>query len=133
MVNQQVMTLDGVAYRVKILSLKRSFQVVDTDFSGRVIEAGQMYRDIIGTFYNYQLKVAPSSIAPQDYDAFYEAISSPQESHLLTLPYGRDQVLTQRMYVTSGEDTLLRQERGKNLWDGLTVNYVGTRAVRVPE
>lgn len=130
---QNLMLLDGVAYDLQIVSLQRSFQVLDTDYSGRVIEAGQMYRDVVGTFYNYELKVKPSRRNPQDYDAFYEAISSPQESHILTLPYGSGGALTQKMYVTAGKDDLIRQENGKNLWDGLSVSYVATRAARVPE
>lgn len=129
---QKLMTLDGVAYRLHVVSLKRSFQILDTDHSGRVIEAGQMYRDIVGTFYNYELKLAPIAGAEADYHAFYEVISSPAESHLLTLPYGREGTLTQRMYVTSGTDELVRQENGKNLWNGMTVKYVATRACRVP-
>ncbi len=130
---QNVMILDGVAYDLQIVSLKRSFQVLDTDYSGRVIEAGQMYRDVVGTFYNYELKVKPSNRAPRDYDAFYQAISSPQESHIITLPYGREGAITQKMYVTAGKDDLVRQENGKNFWDGLTISYVATRAARVPE
>lgn len=129
---QQLMILDGTAYRLHVVSLKRSFQVLDTDNSGRVIEAGQMYRDIVGTFYNYELKLTPIAGAEEDYHAFYEAISSPAESHLLTLPYGREGTLTQRMYVTAGTDELLRQENGKNVWNGLTVKYVATRACRTP-
>ena len=60
-------------------------------------------------------------------------MSGPPDCHILTLPYGSQGVLTQKMYVTAGKDDLIRQEDGKNLWDGLTISYVATRAARVPE
>jgi len=52
----QPFLLDGVAYNVSVTGLKRSFSVLDTDNSGRT-QDGEMYRDIIGTFYNYEMTV----------------------------------------------------------------------------
>ena len=75
---EQVFLLDGKAYNVQVEadSLERSFSVTDTDQSGRTLDY-TMDRDIIGTFYNYTMKIylEPTDLA--SYDAFYDAISDP--------------------------------------------------------
>jgi len=55
---EQVFLLDGKAYAVEVEELERSFAVTDTDQSGRTTDYS-MHRDIIGTFYNYTMKVFP--------------------------------------------------------------------------
>ena len=51
-------TVDGVSYKVRVPAggLTRSFQVLDGKNAGRLL-SGTMERDIIGTFYNYQLQI----------------------------------------------------------------------------
>ena len=53
-----VFLMDGRAYNVEVESdsLERSFAVTDTDQSGRTMDY-TMERDVIGTFYNYAMKV----------------------------------------------------------------------------
>ena len=53
-----VFLMDGKAYNVEVEkdSLERSFAVTDTEQSGRTLDYS-MDRDIIGTFYNYTMKI----------------------------------------------------------------------------
>lgn len=55
-----VFLMDGKAYNVEVEkdSLERSFAVTDTEQSGRTLDYS-MDRDIIGTFYNYTMKIYP--------------------------------------------------------------------------
>ena len=118
---QNIFSLNGVKYNINILELKRKFAVTDTENSGRVAEYS-MHGDIIGTFYNYTLKVAPFENDIKSYNDFYEAISNPNNSkHSIILPFG-DETLSFTAYVTQGEDNL-RIRKGKNIWayDGLTI------------
>ncbi len=117
-----VFLMDGVAYHVDVLALTRKFSVMDTDQSGRT-QDGQMYRDVIGTFYNYTMTVGVRDGDRESLDAFWEAISSPQSSHVCQFPYGQ-KTLTQRMYVTGGEQGLQLMKDGKNHWDVITVNFI---------
>lgn len=119
-----VFQLDGRAYNMIVPAdgIKRSFQVLDGDNAGRTL-SGIMSRDIIGTYYNYSLTVQPHGNDPAEYDAFYEAISAPVDSHSLRFPYGQS-TLTFQAYITSGEDTLQFQENGQNYWGGLTINFI---------
>lgn len=118
----QPFLLDGVAYNVSVTSLKRSFSVLDTDKSGRT-QDGEMYRDIIGTFYNFEMTVQQRGGNAADLDAFWDAISQPSVSHVCTFPYNQT-TITQRMYVTGGEQSIRLLQADKTHWDGLTVKFI---------
>lgn len=125
-----IFLLDGKAYHLNVMELKRRFAVTDTGNSGRVTSY-DMFRDIIGTFYNYSLKVAPYTDDADEYDAFYDAVSDPfMESHTMTFPYGQE-MLTFQAYVTQGED-LLQVKGNKNIWgkDGLSLEFVASSPQR---
>lgn len=128
-----VFTIDGVSLRLWVTSLKRKFEVLDTQNSGRV-QSFRMYRDIGGTFYNYTLEIDPDKSNRADYDTFYEIVSSPVESHIMVFPYAQ-KTLEFEAYVTNGEDNLkIREEGGKqvNKWDGLSLNFIAMEPQRRP-
>ncbi len=128
-----VFTIDGVELRLWVTSLKRKFEVLDTQNSGRV-QSFRMYRDIGGTFYNYTMEIIPDKSNRADYDIFYEIISAPKESHRMTFPYAQ-KTLTFDAYVTNGEDSLrIEKSPGGNInkWSGLTVNFIATGPQRRP-
>ena len=126
----QVFQMDGIAYNVDVLSLVRKFSVMDTDKSGRT-QDGQMYRDVVGTFYNYTMTVGVRGNDVQALEAFWEAISGPVESHVCVFPYGQ-KTLTQRMYVTGGEQELKLIRGGVNHWDSVSVNFIAMGPEVVP-
>lgn len=119
----QNITIDGVLYRVRIVypSMTRSFSIVEGPNGGTAITA-RAIRDIVGTSYPYEMQVEPDPRYPEDYDAFYEAISAPVESHMVELPYGAG---TQKfeMMVLSGSDTYAGKRRGRNIWKSLKVQF----------
>ena len=83
-----VFLMDGPAYNVEVEqdSLERSFAGTDTEQSGRTLDYS-LDRDIIGTFYNYTMKIYPRMNDLASYDAFYSIISDPNyASHEMTFP-----------------------------------------------
>lgn len=119
----QVFLMDGIAYNVNVTSLKRKFSVMDTDKSGRT-QNGEMYRDIIGTFFNYTMTIQERAGDAASLEDFWEAISDPTKaSHVCVFPYGQT-TLTQRMYVTSGEQDLKLMQKDRNHWGEITVNFI---------
>ena len=121
--NIQVFLMDGIAYNVNVMGLTRKFSVMDTDKSGRT-QDGQMYRDVIGTFYNYTMTIQEKPGDPDSLAAFWEAISDPTKaSHVCVFPYGQT-TLTQKMYVTSGEQSLKLMKKDRNHWGEITVNFI---------
>ena len=92
-----IFLLDGKAYNVRVLSLTRKFAITETGISGRT-QDGQMYRDLFGTYYHYVMTVAQQGEDAAALDAFWQAVSEPEISHLCVFPYGQ-KTLSQRMYA----------------------------------
>ena len=126
-----ILSLDGKEYpNLHVVSLKRSFAVLDGDNAGRVM-TGAMTRDIIGTYYNYSMEIDPVSSDLAEYDEFYEAISAPVDSHVLTVPYAQT-TLTFDAYVANGEDELVSKYGSRNEWQNLAINFVAMKPKRTP-
>ena len=126
-----ILSLDGKEYpNLQVVSLKRSFAVLDGDNAGRVM-TGAMTRDIIGTCYNYSMEIDPVSSDLAEYDEFYEAISAPVDSHVLTVPYAQT-TLTFDAYVANGEDELVSKYGSRNEWQNLAINFVAMKPKRTP-
>lgn len=126
--------IDGVEYdskEIAIKSLNRSFQVLDGAKAGRSLGGG-MLRDVIGTYYNYTIAF-DAKIGHEDvYERLYETLSAPVDSHILALPFANKTII-QDMYVTSGNDKLIRFSRnGENFFSELTINFVSTKPFRIP-
>ena len=122
--------LDGLAYNVRVTKLTRKFSVLDTDKTGRT-QNGEMYRDIIGTFYNYSMTVEQRGDDATAMDEFWEAISKPKTSHVCVFPYGQE-TLTQKMYITSGEQDVVTVGRDSTEWGELSLNFIAMSPKVVP-
>lgn len=114
--------MDGVEYNVHVTKLTRKFSVLDTDQTTRT-QGGRMYRDIIGTFYNYSMTVSSDIAEPEAMDAFWDAVSQPVESHVCTFPYNQG-TLSQEMYITSGEQPVDEITDTATYWGPITLNYI---------
>lgn len=127
-----MVTMDGRQYRVrvKIRTLRRSFRIEEDDRSG-MVKSGAYFRSIIGTYYDYAMEVEPDPAAPEEYDAFFEAISAPVESHSITVPYGQG-TMTYDAMISYGEDTQRDKVGGVTRWTGLTVNFSAQKPQRRP-
>ncbi|MBR5286438.1 MAG: hypothetical protein IKU30_06010 [Clostridia bacterium] len=125
-------TMDGVTYStIHVVSLKRNFTVLDGENAGRV-QSGGMLRDVIGTFYNYSMEIDPDAASRADYDAFFEAISAPVDSHVIEVPYAQT-TLVFDAYVTQGGDDLTLMEDNANRWENLTFNFIAMEPQRYAE
>lgn len=124
-------TLDGQNYpHIHVVELKRRFVVTDTDLTERV-QNGEINRDVLGTFYNYSAVIDSDDAFPAEYDAFYDVISSTDESHDLVVPFAQT-TLAFKAYVTNGEDDLLAMMERQNRWGNLTFNFVACAPQRRP-
>ena len=81
MPNFMYVVLDGREYKVRVRAdtpLVESFHIDDGE-NQMILLDGTESRDVIGTYYDHTLTVAADPSAPDDYDAFFEAISAPVE------------------------------------------------------
>lgn len=125
----KLIKINGVAYEVYDTKITRSFQVLDGENVGRLMN-GKMERDVIGTYYNYTWELSPKDY--DQYDELYELLSAPVDSYMIEVPYGRNQRRTFEAYVTSGQDELIHAENGEYYWEGLSINFVAMNPARVP-
>lgn len=124
--------MDGVTYnlRVRFDTINRSFRLDEGENAG-IMLSGLYNRDLYGTYYDYTMEVERDPNDTATYDAFYEAISAPVESHTVTLPYGQGTITFDAM-VTSGSDVYKGKVAGKQQWSGLVVRFSAKKPYREP-
>lgn len=126
-----VFSVDGVEYPdVNVLRLQRNFNILDGENAGRTMD-GAMQRDIIGTYYNYSMELTSDYSDLSEYDALYEVLSAPVNSHTIIVPYGQE-MLTFEAYVANGGDELLHMRNTFNKWQNLNINFVAMEPQRRP-
>lgn len=128
-----VIVMDGKAYRVRVVypSLTREFELLDGPHAGQML-SGRQERDLLGTGYSYEMQIQPDPGSPLEYDAFYEAISEPVDSHEIVLPYGQSSITYQAM-IKSGRDLLRGRLAGVTRWGDLSVRYEYIEPQRLPK
>ena len=118
------LTMDGTAYRVRIVydTYMRAFQLMEGTNAAYML-SGRYERDLIGTAYTYEMRVEPDPRYPEDYDAFFDAISQPVPSHSITVFNGQD-TMTYDAMIQSAQDTYKGILSGVHQWGNLTVRYI---------
>lgn len=124
--------MDGIHYNVrcKFDALDRSFRLVEGVNAGDML-SGRHERDLTGTYYDYSLYVEPDPRDRTSYDAFFDAISAPVNSHSITLPYGQSTITFDAM-VSDGTDRYRGKVAGEKRWTGLNVYFTAIRPQRTP-
>lgn len=127
-----VFKIDGKSYDVMVPDggLQRTAAVLDGDNAGRS-KSGRMIRDVIGTYYNYTLQIDTSRLNVAQYDALYEVLTSPADSHTIVMPYGQG-TLTFEAYVSNVSDSVKLMANGKTLWGDLSVTFTAMGPKRIP-
>lgn len=126
-------TLDGKEYRVLVVypSRLRSFTIVEGSNAGQSLSYRKI-RDIGGTAYSYQMTIKSDPQYPEDYDAFYEAISAPVPFHRVIMPYGQE-TLEFDACVLSGTDTDMGIKGDWRRWSELNVLFEPMEPQRRPD
>lgn len=115
--------MDGIVYNVRVTydSLHLHFALVEGDNAATMLNDYD-FRDLQGTKYGHEMQVEPDPAHPEDYDAFFYAISAPVPTHLVELPFGQS-TITYEAKVTDGDITFGGKLAGKNRWKGLVVRF----------
>jgi len=128
-----VFTVDGKAYSVSVPQggLKRQGRVLDGEKSGR-LQSGDMERDVVGTYYNYVMALDTKGMEVEEYDALYEVLSSPEDFHTITIPYGQGTITFQAYVANVDDELLLMLPDGRNLWGNLSFTFTAKAPYRRP-
>lgn len=123
-----MITVDGVSYDIEITSLRRTADFLDK-YAERT-EDGNLNRELIGVYFNYQLTLSPNGNV-SEYAAFWVKITEPEEFHEVTL-YDEEGEYTFTAYIANVSDELRRVKGASVFWKNLTVNFVAKAPARVP-
>lgn len=125
--------MDGKTYRVRVVytSVEETARLEEGVNAGTML-SGRDERDLIGTYYDHALSVEPDPRYPQDYDEFFDDISAPVPSHVISMPHGQGTV-TYEAKVSSARHTASGALAGVRRWKGLQVSFQGIKPARLPE
>lgn len=108
-----LITIDLTTYDVGVIRITRkASQKVES--LGTTLDLTKHY-DVKGTYYDYEVEFYPRKMSLADYDALYEVLTDPTESHTVTLPYAQTN-LTFTARVTASEDVMISRYGNKTKW-----------------
>ena len=123
-------TVDNVQYNALVTSLNRSARIKESKLSGDV-KSGRHFRDLVGTYYDYDMEIATDRLSQAEYDSLYEALTAPVESHVVILPYGRT-TLQFDAYIQCVGDSYIADNGTDRLWGNLSVKFYAIKPQRRP-
>lgn len=116
-------TMDGTYYHVRVVynTLFRTFELVEGPAAGSMLNAGRT-RDLLGTGITYEMGIEPDPDYLDDYDAFWTAVSTPVNTHTITMPYNNS-TITYDAEIAGGRDVYDGILSGRRRWKGLSIQY----------
>lgn len=118
--------VDGVVYKVPIVELERKGDILD--LTATRTEDGNLHREVIGTYYNYTLKIG-NGCDPDTYNALWWVLTAPQASHMIELPHDHVEF---EGYFGSCKDNITFITSDGFKAKGFSCNLVMTRPARRP-
>ena len=122
--------IDDQEFNVIVTELNRNGRVKESKLSGDV-KSGAHFRDIIGTYYDYEMTIGSNALSEAEYDALYEILTAPVEFHRVTLPYG-SHTLTFQAYLEDTSDGLTADNGKTRRWGNLSVRFYAQKPQRRP-
>lgn len=114
-------TIDSTPYDIPVISCRRAADFLDK-FAERTVD-GILHRELIGVYFNYQLKLG-ASLNTAEYDALWKKLTEAVEFHTVTVPDETTTPYTYTAYFSNVADELRKTKDGVNYWMGLTVNFI---------
>lgn len=125
-----MITIDGIEYDVPFISIERNFETLDK--SAERSEDGVLHRELIGTYYNYDVVMGMSAYNVSDYAALYLVVSEPIDFHSVSIP-GENNNASWDAYISKGKDKISRMDvGGVNYYRGLSFSIIAKSPARVP-
>ena len=119
-----ILQIGNQQFIVGYVKLSRNFRI---DEKYRVTtEDGQLHREIRGIYTDYSVEIV--NIDQAQYDLLIEALTSTEESQLVTMPYGLNGTITfQAAFesISDGIASIDEDDEGNDVyyWDDLTVKF----------
>jgi hypothetical protein len=115
-----MITIDGTNYDIGVISITRKASH-KLESLGTTMDLKKHY-DIQGTYYDYEVEFYTRKMNVAQYDLLYDALTTPVESHEVTLPYGQS-TITFNARTQVANDKLLSYYSTKKKWGSLKVTF----------
>lgn len=119
------LVIDGVEYPVMISELKRRADILDK-YAYRS-EDGHLHREVIGTYHNYDMKIACPNRAT--YNQLFDVLSEPTAYHEVIFPHDGVQF---KAYFSSVQDEVLLVDEYGAKYKGLSCKCTALIPRRTP-
>ena len=123
----KVIVIDDKAYAVRITELKRTADILDK-YAERD-EKGELHREVIGTYYNYQLKIGVKMGERELYNELFDVLSAPVDCHDVELPH--DHVKFKGYFSSISDNIKLVDDDGFDC-NGLSCKLTAMKPRRTP-
>jgi len=120
--------IDSASFDIPVISITRRADFLDK-FAERT-EDGVLHRELIGVYFNYQLKFG-SITDTTLYASLWEKLTEPVESHAVTVP-DESGDYTFEAYFSNVGDEIKKAKATANYWRNLTVNFIAMAPERTP-
>ena len=120
-------SIDGEIFNISAVSIKREVPML-SKYEERT-ENGDLQRELIGIYYNYELTFPSLNLDTKDYAKFWDKLTEPVAFHDFMVPASIGQ-FEFRGYITGVSDTLKKVRAGKNYWGDLSVKFIAQSPAR---
>lgn len=110
-------TVDGQEWPIEA-RFERLADLQESDISGRLLD-GSLFRDVLGTFYRWQVTLTVPFDKTAEYAQLYEILTEPVDGHTFVLPYNST-TLTVTAAVKELRDLRYPTADGGSYWAGCT-------------
>lgn len=112
--------IDNTTYNVGVVKVTRKASMKQ-EFLGTTLDLRKHY-DVEGTYYDYEVTFNATNLTVTAYDNLYEALTTPQEAHLVTLPYGQS-TITFYAKVSVASDSIINSFNNFRKWGSVKVTF----------
>lgn len=124
-------SIDGKEYDMFVTSLERKATIKDEKNSTTTL-SGEYKRDVVGTYYDYDMEIEFRKEDAEQYDSLYEVLTAPQnQAHSVTLPYGQ-RTMTFDAYISTSKDKIKTKRKSVTIWGSLSLEFRAIKPQRRP-
>lgn len=123
-----IITIDGINYSIGVVKISRKANVFDK-YAKRTVD-GDLHREIIGVYYNYEIEFG-SFWDMEQYDKLYDKLTEPQEFHIISVPTNKG-IRTFKGYIAEVEDEIEYVENNNRIIKGLKCSFISKVPSRTP-
>jgi hypothetical protein len=121
-----MIVIDGDTYNIGVKSIKRKADFLDK-YAERT-ENGDLQRELIGVYFNYELEFAPTNDVAE-YARLWDKLTEPEEFHQVTVP-DENGNYTFTAYISGVGDEIRRIKDGQPYFQALKVNFISKSPAR---